>query len=81
MKGMSGGEGGGSGRGEKEVCSPQTRRAPELSLFAIVFVFKFGRARTPLFHKVAMDGECDGCGYLKSHFATTKSQELRSGSL
>lgn len=40
---------------------------PELSLFAIGFVFKFGRVHVPLLHKIMMDGECDGCGYLQSH--------------
>lgn len=51
---------------------PQTRRLPELSLFAIGFVFKFGGVRVPLLHKVARDGERDGCGYLQSLFATTR---------
>lgn len=52
----------------KEVCSPQTRGMPELSFFGIAFVFKFGRAHMPLLRKVAMDGECGGCGYLQSPF-------------
>lgn len=54
---------------------------PELSLFGPALVFKFGRAHTPLLDKVAMNGECSGCGYLQSPFARIKSQELCGGRL
>jgi len=68
------------GRGEKGLL-PQTRHAAELSLFAIIFVFKFGRARVPLLHKVVVDGKRDGCEYLQSRFCCDRaeSQELCSG--